>query len=163
MRNHLPYCIILDNDHFLPVNENDFETQEGSDKPSVSLFKLNDHEFQVIEIGIFRPILDGTGYLLIIDKIANVLQKYVGSQITINNVRIYRKSTDEEWFSYRSITIKNEINYEDYSYIKCNGLQIFHLMNSKIYVSPDLKDKIETQLLSIGRIRLKQGVSVFIG
>lgn len=163
MRNHLPYCIILDNDHFLPVNENDFETQNDSDKPSVSLFKLNDNEFQVIEMGNFRPILDGTGYLLIIDKIADVLQKYVGSQITINNVRIYRKSTDEEWFNYRSITIKNEINYTDYSYIKCNGLQIFHLMNTKIYISPDLKDKIETELVSIGGIRLKQGISLFIG
>jgi len=127
------------------------------------LIKLTSGEFQVTEIGTFQPILRGNDYILIPRKIAHRIKHLIPNQVNIKDIRIFRRATNQEWLDYSEIIIKKEFLVKDYSKIECQGLQAYCLMKSMLYVSPELKTKLEEDLKEFTTIKAVQGIPILGG
>ena len=124
----------------------------------VSLIKLKDGRYQLIELGKFKPILDVHECFLIDNRIADLLEKYVSDQIKLSKVLVFRKATGQEWENYSELIIKNEIMYEEYYKYESTKLEIYRLDKGGIYVSSELKEKIQTALDSEMDLEFKRGL-----
>lgn len=145
------------------IEENNNENQKFILKREVQLVKLKSGDFQVTQIGIFKPILSGYDYILIPKDLAQKIKIEVLNQVEIRDVRIFRKATNEEWMDYSEITIKNEFLFEKYNSIIDSEVKIYNLMNSMIYISSSLKLLLKTELTKIKNIKLVQGLPIFGG
>ena len=108
---------------------------------TVIVDKINENKYRVLEFGQFKPILHG-GHL-IDNSIAAILNKYAADQITaINQVIIWRKSTDETRTDYSEIELKHQLDLETFKTAVYDGYRIYLLMDNQIYISAALMDKL---------------------
>ena len=124
----------------------------------VQLIKLKDGRYQFSQDGVFKRILHGYDYTLIDRKIGAILKAYVPDQIEIADIVIFRRATNEEWSNYCELKMKHKIDYTQYQSTESSGLKIYSLLDNLIYISPDLKHKIEEALEDISDIEFKRGV-----
>ncbi|MFD0991691.1 MULTISPECIES: hypothetical protein [Tenacibaculum] len=161
MTKNLPYWLC---NKGTTCDSDDFEDGESFEFiKEVSLIKLKDERYQVSEIGAFRNILDGYGYALIDNKIADILKKYVSDQIDLKQTIIFRRATNEEWTNYSELIMKNKIEFNEYYQTESVGLNIYGILNGLIYVSADLKDLIEKELTDLTDIEFKRGLPLMAG
>ena len=129
----------------------------------VSLTRLKDGRFQILEFGAFRNILEGPNYLIVDNTIAEVLKNHVPEQIKVNPITVFRRATGETWTNYSEFIPLREIDYLDYYTTVSSGLKIYHMMLSMIYVSQDLKIILERELADFSDLEFKQGIPVMAG
>lgn len=156
MKKQLAYRLINKDE----VTESELEEyKNGQTIPfidEVSLFKLKSGDFQFSSEGSFKAILSGPDYILIKSKIAQILIKHASEQLSCHPVKIYRRATGEEWLDYYELNIKNEIEFSEYSETECTGIQVYHMMNSIVFISPELKTIIEDSIEEEIGIKMKQ-------
>lgn len=148
------------------IVDSDIDQQESGKilfNPEVSLFKLNSGDFQVSQTGNFKAMLNGPDYILIRRDIAMFISRMFPSEAIIKDVRIVRKSTNEEWNNYSEISIKKRIEFKDYYEFKIEGLHIYKMFDSLIYVSSDLKDLLVDHFPNLNGMVFKQGLPIVGG
>ena len=145
-------------------DSDDFENESTVEfVKEVSLIKLKDGRYQVSEFGTFRNIIDGFGYSIIDNKIAEVLNKYVSEYIELNPIIIFRRATNEEWTNYSELKMKNQIEFKDYYETKSIGINIYGILNGLIYITAELKKLMEKELSDLTDIEYKQGLPLMAG
>lgn len=103
----------------------------------------NTNMYQIIEFGEFIPILDRGSYLLFEEELAMVFQKYVPEEILFfEKVKIFRRSTNEEWDNYVSIVFKKNVELNDFRNLDSSGLKVYSFQYQNIYISKELKNLI---------------------
>jgi len=125
--------------------------------PEVNLFKLESGDFQVTQMGCFKVILSGPGYILIRRDIAKFLQGTLSNALCEREVTIIRRVTSEEWNNYSEISINEKIEFENYNEFKAEGMQIYTMLGSLIYVSAELKNQLIKHFPDLNGIAFKQG------
>jgi hypothetical protein len=161
MTQNLPYWLC---NKGTTCDSDDFEDGQSFELiREVSLIKLKDGRYQISEFGTFRKVLDGFGYSLIENKIADILKKYVSDQIELNPIVIFRRATNEEWTNYSELKMRNQIEFKDYYKTESIGLKIYGILNGLIYVSAELKSIIEKELTDLTDIEFKRGLPLMAG
>lgn len=157
-----PYWFCNEDD----LTDSDIDQQESGKllyHPEVTLFKLSSGDFQVSQTGSFKAILNGPGYVLIRRDIAMFVSGLFPTEVNIKDVRIFRKSTNEEWNSYSEISIKKNIDFKGYDQFRVDGLHIYTMYNSLIYVSSNLKDLLIDHFPNLDGMVFKQGIPIVGG
>lgn len=163
MEKRLAYRLI-NQDEITHSEIQDFENgQEVPFVKEVGLFKLKTGDFQFTTEGDFKTILSGYDYILVKSRIANLLTENAPEHLRSRPVKIFRKATGEEWLDYSEIEIKNEIEFWKYFETDCPGISVYHMMNSMILISPELKTIIEDYIDEETRIKLKQELPIMGG
>jgi hypothetical protein len=115
------------------------------------LYELSGSNYRIFQFGKFKPILHNG--LLVENRIAEILTKYVGDQIRFTNkATIWRKSTDEKWTNYSEIGIKNNLELDNFQNAKYDGLRIYSLMYEHIFISSELKEKLIAEYEKINEL-----------
>ena len=161
MTQNLPYWLC---NKGTTCDNDEFETEQSFEFiKEVNLIKLKDERYQVSEIGAFRNILDGYGYALIDNKIADILKKYVADLIELKQIVIFRRATNEKWTNYSELIMKNKIEFNEYYQTESIGLNIYGILDGLIYVSTELKNLIEKELTDLTDIEFKRGLPLMAG
>ena len=129
----------------------------------VELVRLKTGDFQFTSNGEFKTILSGYKYILIKSWVAKLLTENAPEHLMSRPVRIFRKATGEEWFDYHELEIKNQIEFQKYSETECPGIGVFHIMNTMIFISPELKTIIEDFVSIEAGIKMKQELPIMVG
>ena len=101
--------------------------------------------------------MEGYKYILIDNKIASALQKYVADQIELTPTLVFRKATNEKWPNYSELIIKKNLEFESYYQAASKGITIYCMFDNLIYVSQELKNLLEEKLLDLKGIEYKRG------
>ncbi len=139
------------------------ETKEITISPEVRLFKLASGDFQVIQIGEFKAILGTKNYILIRRDIAQFLSQLLPDQLEIRNTTIHRNASGQEWSNYSEILIHKEIRFEEYHDFTIDGLQIYKMFDSLIYVTSEVRNKILEHFPDLNGMTFKQGIPLMAG
>jgi hypothetical protein len=139
------------------------ESSEIAFIPEVSLFKLKSGNFQVTKMGEFKAILGGSDYILIREDIARFLYGLLPNEIIVRNVIIHRKASGDEWRNYSEIIVEKEITFDKYSEFTVDGIQVYKMLNSLLYVSSEVKDRIIEHFPDLNGMSFKQGFPIMGG
>ena len=142
------------------ISSFDIPTSSSDDlvfNQEVNLYKLESGNFQVTKIGCFKVILGGPGYILIRRDIAKFLKEILPNALCEREVTIIRRATSEEWNNYSEISINEKIEFENYNEFKAEGIQIYAMLGSLIYVSSELKNQLIKHFPDLNGIAFKQG------
>ena len=126
--NDLPY----DKD----INIWEISNQENS---SLLLLQIDENTFQLIQNGIFQPLITNTNYILI-DKKYRKLLNQLSEQVILKEVTIIHKSQNLQYNNYLQLSILHKIIPDMKKEISDCDLQIWEYCNS-IFISESLKNK----------------------
>lgn len=112
----------------------------------VLLLRTRQADYRVISPGAFYPLITGYDHLLMDQRLANLLVEYVPSQVRQRSILIHRKSTKECFDHYVEMSFLHQMSFQDYDQVDTDGLKIWLMMGSYIYVTPSLKSAIEDRV-----------------
>ena len=72
---------------------------------SLQLFKTANGDYQVMQMGTFRPVMGN----LIDYRIAEALTHVAPDELAVKPVRIFRRATGEEWLNYRLVKARMSV------------------------------------------------------
>lgn len=139
------------------------EPKEITISPEVRLFKLASGDFQVIQAGEFKAILGTPNYILMRRDIAEFLSELIPNQLEIRNTTVHRKASGQKWRNYSEILLHKEIRLEEYYDFTVDGLQIYKMFDSLIYVTSEVRSKILERFPDLNGMTFKQGIPLMAG
>jgi len=162
MTPEIPYWF-CNEDEVVDSDLNNQESGELTLNPEVTLFKLKSGDFQVSQMGNFKAILSGADYILIRRDIAQFLGELFPNDVGVKNVEIIRKASNEKWNNYSHISIKKNIEFKGYHERKVEGLHIYKMFDSLIYISADVKKQLIKHFPDLSGMVFKQGLPIVAG
>ncbi len=131
------------------------------DCPSSSplLYRLQDGRFQIIEPGKLAPIMIGQGYFLAESAFADYLTSLNLPSLRICSAVLHDPHEGQDITGYRELQITQHFSPDWYPDIDLDG-ERFLLMDSRyVFVSPDLKDRLENSVFHY--LRFSKGLDRF--
>ena len=112
------------------------------------LYQLNDGRFQLIKQGPLDPVMVGFKYILIKNSIAEHLKGMAIDRVTFKPAIIWNRKDDVEDLSYTKIEVNHHFDSESMNDIDLDGSQFLLMDNRYLFVTPELKIKIDASPLN---------------
>lgn len=115
----------------------------------IDLYQLGDGRFQVTKRGNAGDFISGFKYLLVRSKIADVLKTMDIDRVSFKPAVIWDRKTDEEDHSFTQMVVNHHFDSENLNDINTEGSQFLILDNRYLFVSPELKGRLEPMNLGL--------------
>tara|TARA_B110000196_G_C21144824_1_gene665964 strand:+ start:560 stop:970 length:411 start_codon:yes stop_codon:yes gene_type:complete len=112
------------------------------------LYQLNDGRFQMIKSGPLDSVMVGFKYILVKNSIADTLKELDIDRVTFKPAIIWNRKNDTEDLSYTKMEVSHHFESENLNDIDIEGSQFLLLDNRYLFVSPELKVKLEASTLN---------------
>jgi hypothetical protein len=125
----------------------------------VNLYQLKDGRFQIITKGKITPLMIGYGFALVEEKFAEYLEQLDLPSLEIEDAIIYDPTDKNEIRTHRQLKIGQHFSGDMASDIDLDGERILLMDNSYLFVTPQLKKRLENS--EFDYLRFSEGLSEF--
>jgi len=122
------------------------------------LYQLNDGRYQLTTDGPVDPIMIGHNYILLQNKIVDVLQELEVERVSFEPATIWNRKTDTEYTDYQKLSVHRHFSSADLNDIDLDGKQFLVMDLDYLFVTPELKKALETTKLNL---KFGEGFSKF--
>lgn len=130
-------------------------------EPSVPLFRLADGRYQLTKDGPIAPFMDGPGYFLAENKLADFLEQLGISGLGFEPAVIWHRRIDKAYFTHKNLIVDRFFTTETINELDLAGNQVYSMNDNYLFVSPGLKALLED--LPFAYLRFSEGLSGFAG
>jgi hypothetical protein len=128
---------------------------------SANLYPLKDGKFQIITQGKLVPLMVGYNYALVEKTFAEYLEQLDLPQLDIKDAIIYNPADKKEIRTYSQLKTGQHFSADMLGDIGLDGERIFLMNNSYLFVSEQLKRRLEDSEFQY--LRFSEGLSEFAG
>ncbi len=125
------------------------------------LYQLSDGRFQIMEQGDLAPMMVGYEYVLVESGLAEYLEALDLPRLEIIGAVVYDPRKKQEIHTYRQLQITQRVSSDMIRDIDLDGERLLLMGETYLFVSPLLKQRLETSLFKY--LRFTQGLSEFAG
>ena len=113
-------------------------------EPAVPLFQLADGRFQLIKDGSIAPFMDGPGYLLLENELAEFLVDLDIPGIDFEPATIWHRRIDREYLTHTRMNVETHFAQKEIQELDLNGLACYVMGDRYLFVSSSLKQVLVT-------------------
>ena len=123
-----------------------------------NLYQLNDGRYQLTTDEPVEPIMVGQKYILLQNKVAEVVQNLEVERVSFEPATIWNRKTDTEYPDYQKMSVHRHFTAAEINDIDLDGKQFLVMDNQYVFVTPELKNALETTRLNL---KFNKGFSNF--
>lgn len=124
-----------------------------------NLYPLKDGRFQIVTKGKVAPLMAGYGYTLVEENFAEYLEQLDLHRLDIVDAIIYDPTHKEEIRTHRQLKIEQHFSADMIGDINLDGERILLMDNCYIFISPQLKRRLEHSEFQY--LRFSEGLNEF--
>jgi hypothetical protein len=125
------------------------------------LYQLKDGRFQLIQEGAIAPFMWGPGYVLVENAMAEFLEALRLCRVSCREAVIWDRKNDKEYRSHKQLIIGHHFSADQIDDLDLDGERMFLMGDQHVFVSPALKQKLESE--SFSYLRFSERLSDFFG
>jgi len=129
------------------------------DDPADSLYQLADGRFQLIANGPVAQLMVGSDYVLAENRLADFLFTRGLDRVHFLPATIYRRGSGEEYRTHQQLVVEQHFDSEGIRDLALDGERLLLMGNRYLFVSPALKDVLQTSEFTY--LRFSEGLSEF--
>jgi hypothetical protein len=130
-------------------------------EPAVPIFRLADGRYQLTKDGAIAPFMDGPGYLLLENQLAEFLRDLDIPGTAFEPATIWHRRVDREYRTHTNMTVARYFVRGDIGELDLSGLRFYVMYDQYLFASPLLKRVLAESPFQY--LEFSEGLSWFAG
>ena len=111
---------------------------------AVGLYELADGRFQLIEDGPIAPLMVGSGYVLVENRLAEFLRKFPLERVRFEQATIWHRRTGEEHRTHERLIVSQLFSSDQINDLNLEGCRLLSLGDEHLFASPELAEQLSS-------------------